>query len=101
MQIGEHWQPPLGAESRAADEHQRGGLLGHVNLTRIGVAQLVLLVHGAQRPGLVGHQHVLELRLQFKVIPASVLGEIILVRLVVEAVQFVDGHCPRDRNVGL
>jgi len=101
VQIGERREAPLRAEPRTADEHQRGGLLGHVNLTRIGVAQLVLLVHRAQGPGLVGHQHVLELGLQLEVVPAGVLGEIILVRLVVEAVQFVDGHCPREMIVVL
>lgn len=91
MQIGQCRQATLGAKARAAYQHQCGCLFGHIDLSWICVAQFVLLIHGAQCPIIVGHQHVLEFGLQLKEVPASILGEIILGRLIVEAVQLVDG----------
>lgn len=86
MQIGQCGQATLGAKARAAHQHHGGGLFGYIDLTWICVAKFVFLIHSAQCPIIVGHQHVLELGLQLKEVPASVLGEIILSRLIVEAV---------------
>lgn len=91
MQIGQCGQATLGAKARAAYQHQCGCLFGHIDLTWICVAQFVLLIHGAECPIIVGHQHVLEFGLQLKKVPASILGKIILGWLIVEAVQLVDG----------
>lgn len=89
VEVGQHRQAALAAELGAAHQDVAGRGLGHVQVPRVGVAQLVVLVQQREAPLVVGDVHPPELQLHVEGVPRRRLGQRLRARHVVEAVQLL------------